>query len=78
MMAGAKRFIGIDVPKAQLGVAIGQTERAFSVANDETEVAAGGFDSHQVSGGRDITFVAEQSPRRLNVSHCYLSFPSRY
>jgi hypothetical protein len=27
-----------------------------------------GLDNHQVSGGRDITFVAEQSPRR-NVSH---------
>ncbi len=67
-----------DRPRRSWTWLLGQTERAFSVADDETEVAAGSFDNHQVSGGRDITFVAEQSPRRLNVSHCYLSFLSRY
>jgi hypothetical protein len=63
--AGAKRFIGIDVAKAQLDVAVGQTERAFSVAKDETEVAAGGFDNHQVNEGWDITFRSRTIPKTL-------------
>jgi transposase len=34
-MAEVKRFVGIDVSKAQLDVAIGANEGTFSIANDE-------------------------------------------
>ena len=37
-MAEAKRFVGIDVAKAQLDVAIGPNGESFSVANDETGI----------------------------------------
>src|SRR5467141_1505422 len=37
-MADAKRFVGIDVAKAQLDVAIGPNGESFSVANDETGI----------------------------------------
>lgn len=36
--ADAKRFVGIDVAKAQLDVAIGPNGESFSVANDETGI----------------------------------------
>ncbi len=38
-MADAKRFVGIDVAKAQLDVAIGPNGESFSVANDETGIS---------------------------------------
>jgi transposase len=38
-MADAKRFVGIDVAKAQLEVAIGPNGESFSVANDETGIS---------------------------------------
>src|SRR6202047_2374319 len=38
-MAEAKRFVGIDVAKAQLDVAIGPNGESFSVANDETGIS---------------------------------------
>src|SRR5438552_17021824 len=38
-MADAKRFVGIDVAKAQLEVAIGPSGESFSVANDETGIS---------------------------------------
>jgi hypothetical protein len=34
-MAEVKRFVGIDVSKAQLDVALGANEGTFSIANDE-------------------------------------------
>ncbi len=37
-MDEAKRFVGIDVAKAQLDVAIGPNGQSFSVANDETGI----------------------------------------
>src|ERR1700680_812021 len=39
-MADAKRFVGIDVAKAQLDVAIGPNGESFSVANDERGISA--------------------------------------
>ena len=38
-MDEAKRFIGIDVAKAQLDVAIGPNGESFSVANDESGIS---------------------------------------
>src|SRR6202158_3227450 len=38
-MADAKRFVGIDVAKAQLDVAIGPNGESFSVTNDETGIS---------------------------------------
>ena len=76
MMAEAKPFVGNDVAKAQLDVAIGPNGESFSLANDETGMAAGRLDNHQVSGSRETMFVAEHSARRLSGSHCCLSFPS--
>src|SRR5271163_687451 len=39
-MADAKRFIGIDVAKAQLDVALGPNGERFSVTNDERGISA--------------------------------------
>ena len=38
-MADTKRFVGIDVAKAQLDVAVGPNGESFSVANDETGIS---------------------------------------
>ena len=39
-MADAKRFVGIDVAKAQLDVALGPNGERFAVANDERGISA--------------------------------------
>jgi len=39
-MADAKRFVGIDVAKAQLDVALGPNGECFAVANDERGISA--------------------------------------
>ena len=39
-MADAKRFVGIDVAKAQLDVALGPKGERFAVANDERGISA--------------------------------------
>jgi transposase len=39
-MADAKRFVGIDVAKAQLDVALGPDGESFAVANDERGISA--------------------------------------
>ena len=39
-MAEAKRFVGIDVAKAQLDVALGPKGERFAVANDERGISA--------------------------------------
>src|ERR1700693_2532511 len=38
-MADTKRFVGIDVAKAQLDVALGPKGESFAVANDETGIS---------------------------------------
>ncbi len=39
-MAEAKRYVGIDVAKAQLDVALGPNGERFAVANDERGISA--------------------------------------
>jgi transposase len=40
MMAATPCFVGIDVAKAQLGVALRPTGERWAVANDDTGIAA--------------------------------------
>jgi hypothetical protein len=39
-MADAKRFVGIDVAKAQLDVALGPSGERLAVANDDLGISA--------------------------------------
>jgi hypothetical protein len=54
MMADVKPFVGNDVAKAQLDVAIGPNGESFSLANDESGMAAGCLDNHKSAGAERL------------------------